>query len=184
MVDSEKEELIRSISFSAKSLWIKDFYLSKISKEVVAREKAEGLVKMVAGDEQGMQVMKQMSTESGVGVSPIRVQNNMFDHDQGESLRAPHPSKNTNSPMLNSDKPFGRAGAQMSASASSGVIVPVIELLNKQESFDISFIQAEQFFKEQNFQKAYAVLKKIVNEDPFYVDIIPLFCSVLIELDK
>lgn len=159
--------------------------MSKISKEVVAREKAEGLVKMVVGDEQGMQVMKQISSENGLGVSPIRVQNNMFDHDQGESLRAPHPSKNSNSPMLNSDKPFGRAGTQMSVSASSGgVIVPVIDLLNKQESFDISFIQAEQFFKEQNFQKAYAVLKKIVNEDPFYVEIIPLYCSVLIELDK
>lgn len=60
----------------------------------------------------------------------------------------------------------------------------VIDLLKTQESSDIKFIQAEQQFKEQNFSKAYEILKKMMDEDPYYVDIVPLYCSVLIELDK
>lgn len=61
---------------------------------------------------------------------------------------------------------------------------PILELLNQQDSLDIRFIQAEQYFNEHNFYKSYEILKKIKDEDPYFVEAIPLLCSVLIELNK
>ena len=62
--------------------------------------------------------------------------------------------------------------------------VPVLDLLNQQESLDIRLIQAEQFFKEHNFYKSFELLKKIKDDDPYFLEAIPILCSVLIELDK
>ena len=36
----------------------------------------------------------------------------------------------------------------------------------------------------QNFSKGYETLKKILDDDPYFVEAVPLFCSVLIQLDK
>jgi anaphase-promoting complex subunit 6 len=60
----------------------------------------------------------------------------------------------------------------------------VLELLNRQESNDVKLIQAESAFNCQNFSLAYEIIKKISDEDPYFVEIVPLHCSVLIELEK
>ena len=45
LVDLEKRELIESIQFPDEALWMKDFYLSKINKQLkTSQEKAQGLV--------------------------------------------------------------------------------------------------------------------------------------------
>lgn len=64
-----------------------------------------------------------------LGVSPIRI-NNVFETDQIESLRAP---KCHQSPLVHRTTAAGNVVAQ----------VAVIDLLNKYESHDIRFMQAE-----------------------------------------
>lgn len=54
----------------------------------------------------------------------------------------------------------------------------------KAESNEIKFLKAEQLFNEQKFSKAHEILKEIIDDDPFYVEVVPMFCSILIELDK
>ena len=39
-------------------------------------------------------------------------------------------------------------------------------------------------FNAQNFTKAYEIIKNVVDQDFYYVSIVPLYCSVLIELNK
>lgn len=99
-------------------------------------------------------------------MSPIRI-NNVFDADQ-ESLRAPK-HKLRSSPLLAKDEKLS---------------VPVLELLNRQESNDVKLILAESAFNSQNFSLAYEIIRKLSDEDPFFVEIVPLHCSVLIELEK
>ena len=91
-MDSEKLALVQSIQFPANALWLKDFYISKINKELVHREKAHGVVKMQMNEEQNLKLMMQVSSDNSYGVSPIRVQNNLFDYDNGDQLRAPNPN--------------------------------------------------------------------------------------------
>jgi anaphase-promoting complex subunit 6 len=54
----------------------------------------------------------------------------------------------------------------------------------KQDSADLKLIEAEQAFSEQRFQQCYQTLKTIADDDPYFTDIVPLYCSVLIELGK
>lgn len=45
-------------------------------------------------------------------------------------------------------------------------------------------IQAEEHFARQNYDKAYEIVKKMLEEDTYNVNIVPLFCAVLNELKK
>ena len=132
-------------------------------------------------------------------MSPIRVQNNvLFDPDQDESLRAPAKLYGNN---VKSSSPFSKvmldhnekqmlrlnnqgSGNTNTEQSTRYAHISVIDLLNQQESLDIRFIHAEQLFNDHNYYKSYEVLKKIKDDDPYYVDAILLLCSVLIELDK
>lgn len=62
--------------------------------------------------------------------------------------------------------------------------VCIIELLSQRESFDIKQIEAERLANAQNFTKAYEIIKNIMDSDFYFVSIVPLYCSVLIELNK
>lgn len=88
LMEEEKHELISSLLFGPKQLWLKDYYLSKINKELMIGSKAEGKVKLNVSELDNIQIQIQFSSEN-YGVSPIRI-NNLFESDhQGESLRAP-----------------------------------------------------------------------------------------------
>jgi hypothetical protein len=45
-------------------------------------------------------------------------------------------------------------------------------------------IEAQRYFSEQNFVKAHEIIKKILDEDFYYVSVVPLYCAVLTELRK
>ena len=152
LVANEKSELIGSIQFTKQSLWLKDYYLSKIRQEINI-ENSSGFVKFQVSEEENMRI------QYNEGVSPIRT-NNVFDSDHNEMLRAPNVSQKNEQN------------------------ISVVELLILEESADLKLIQAEQYFSEQKFQKCYQALKSIADEDPYFLDIIPLYCSVLIELGK
>mmetsp|Transcript_4306 Transcript_4306/g.7272 ORF Transcript_4306/g.7272 Transcript_4306/m.7272 type:complete len:103 (+) Transcript_4306:572-880(+) len=61
-------------------------------------------------------------------------------------------------------------------------MMPVLELLRQQECFDTRMIQAEKHFHEQQYQKAFQVLKKMLDDDPYHNEMVQLYCCVLIEL--
>ena len=69
---------------------MRDFYLSKINKEVISADKAEGFVKLTVSEEENLRIQWQGSGEGDkYGVSPIRLQNNVFE-SENETLRAPN----------------------------------------------------------------------------------------------
>lgn len=48
----------------------------------------------------------------------------------------------------------------------------------------MALIEAQQLFDEQDFGACYTVLKSIRDKDAFFLDAVPLLCSVMIELGK
>jgi hypothetical protein len=62
--------------------------------------------------------------------------------------------------------------------------VTIVHLLNESESHDFKQIDAEKLFNEQNYLKAYEIVKSIIDKDFYFVSVVPLYCSVLIELNK
>ena len=61
---------------------------------------------------------------------------------------------------------------------------PVLTILKEYASLDMALIEAQQLFDEQDFGACYTVLKSIRDKDAFFLDTVPLLCSVLIELGK
>ena len=60
--------------------------------------------------------------------------------------------------------------------------VPFVDLLFRRENFDVRMIDAQRYHVCMQYQKAKDCLEKILGEDNFYSDAIPLYCTVLIEL--
>ena len=60
----------------------------------------------------------------------------------------------------------------------------IIDVLRQRESYDLKQIEAEQLFREQSYLRAYEVVKSTVEQDFYHVSIVPLYCSLLIELEK
>lgn len=50
--------------------------------------------------------------------------------------------------------------------------------------FDLRLIEAERLFNEQNFTRSYDIIKAVVEADFYYIPIVPLYCAILIELNK
>lgn len=55
LVANEKSELIGSIQFTKQSLWLKDYYLSKIRQEINI-ENSSGFVKFQVSEEENMRI--------------------------------------------------------------------------------------------------------------------------------
>lgn len=86
-------------------MWLRDYYLSKIEKQLLKTDKALGLVKYEVSEDEQIRLEIQFKEEAH-GVSPIRVQNNvLFDPDQDESLRAPSKPQANN---VKSSSPFSK----------------------------------------------------------------------------
>ena len=66
----------------------------------------------------------------------------------------------------------------------NGQEVAVLDILKQKQNFDIRQIEAEKYFNQQNYTKAYEIVKKILDDDSYYVSVVPLYCAVLTELRK
>ena len=57
LVDSEKREFIDSLEFSDEALWMKDFYMSKITKRLNTHsDSCQGLIKLNATQEETLRL--------------------------------------------------------------------------------------------------------------------------------
>ena len=59
-----------------------------------------------------------------------------------------------------------------------------MELLKANNSSDALKLLAEKEFQNQNIRVCYEIIKKIEEIDLYYLDVVPLYCSCMIELDK
>lgn len=62
--------------------------------------------------------------------------------------------------------------------------VSMIKLLSIRKNVDLKWVEAQRFFNQKLYQLSYNSIRKILDEDNYYTQGIPLFCSVLVELKK
>ncbi len=60
----------------------------------------------------------------------------------------------------------------------------VIDILYQANNSYLKVIEAEQFYNMQNVEKAYEIVKKISDNDFYFVEAVPLYTAILIELNK
>lgn len=60
----------------------------------------------------------------------------------------------------------------------------IIDILYSNNDQDLMKIEAEKFFIARDYTNAYNKLKKINDEDFYKLDLIPMYCSCMIELNK
>jgi len=60
----------------------------------------------------------------------------------------------------------------------------LIDILYTNNDQDLMKIEAEKFFNARDYLNAYNKLKKISDDDFYKLDIIPMYCSCMIELNK
>ena len=62
--------------------------------------------------------------------------------------------------------------------------VSFLDLLVCRENLDVRLIEAQRLFASMQYQKAKDQIEKLINEDNYYTDVIPLYCAVLIHLGQ
>jgi len=62
--------------------------------------------------------------------------------------------------------------------------VSVLNTLKLNENCDIMYILADKCYKEQDARQSYEIIKRILDYDFYYLQIVPLYCACLTELDK
>jgi len=72
LLDQEKSELLNSLKFCKDTFWLKDYYQSKIEKQLVKPDKALGVVKYEVSEDEQLRLEIQFKEEA-LGVSPIRI---------------------------------------------------------------------------------------------------------------
>lgn len=63
-------------------------------------------------------------------------------------------------------------------------IINVIDVLYKNNDPEVVRMEAEKFFLARDYVNAYEKLKKINDEDFYKIDVVPMLCSCMIELNK
>jgi hypothetical protein len=59
-----------------------------------------------------------------------------------------------------------------------------MDILRENQNNDIKLIEAEKEFNSQNYYKCYDIIKCISDDDFYFLNIIPIYCATLIELNK
>lgn len=86
ITQSQKEELIKELSFTAENLWMKDLYLSKIRNEVRQSNEHEGLVRRRNYNDGVSSHLYLRSEHDESGTTPPRFLTEALDNEQ-EPLR-------------------------------------------------------------------------------------------------
>ena len=159
-----------SRNLQGEDLWLKDYYVSRIEQEI--RGEPEGYMAAraaPAGNQTSLMANTvsrgDCSMGSGLMSSPSRFQHDLLlENIDDEDMRLRNPAH-----------PEDRHEVCVIEAMQTGDIAG---------SFDIRLIEAEKLFRQQNYGKAYDVIKAVVEADFYYVHIVPLYCGVLIELNK
>jgi hypothetical protein len=174
-------------------LWLKDYYSSRVEQQVRSASEAEGFMlvrqtqpstSIIVNNRSGTAYQEEYS---GVMSSPSRFQHDLLlDHMDNEDMRLRNPMQ---APAPGESPHTIPAPSQ--SNEAPRVEICVIEALQHRNDlsaqvgcFDLRLIEAEKHYNEQNYARAYEVIKAVVECDFYFVPIVPMYCAVLIELNK
>lgn len=114
------------------------------------------------------------------------------DFDDSDALRNPLANRNPNinagkQRTPNSQGPFSALDNTLISGKTRKDMVQefsILEILSQRQALGLRQIEAEKHFSQANYVKAFEVSKKILDEDAYFTQIVPLYCAVLTELKK
>jgi anaphase-promoting complex subunit 6 len=170
LTQDEKDSFISEMVFNEDSLWLKDYYVSRVQGSI--RENLEGTV-VVNIDDPSIQSpnVKHYSPETYYDI-PGHSMQQFYGH------ATPPQSKNIGK------TPEVKRNIVESSEGKREKEVNVIEILRNGNNHYIKIIEAEKYYNSQNVTKAYEIIKHIVDEDMYFLNAIPLYTAILIELNQ
>lgn len=73
---------------------------------------------------------------------------------------------------------------QKSITNSNNGEASFIDVLKVYNNAYVKFIQGEKLYNHKNTYKAYEIVKAIVEDDPYFLNVVPLYAAILIDLNK
>jgi len=170
LTQSEREEFIAEMSFTDDNIWLKDYYISRIQGFI--REDLEGVV-IVNIDDPSIQSpsVKNFSPEADYDMPAQSIPH--FYHQA-----TPPQSRGTR------QTPDIKRRAIQDSDGKREQEVNVIDVLRNSNNSYIKIIEAERYYNGQNVSKAYDTIKSLIDEDMYFLNAIPLYAAILIELNQ
>ena len=170
LTQKEKEAFAHEMTFTEENLWLKDYYISRIQGSI--REDLEGTVVVNINDPSIQSPnVKHFSPEA--------------DYELGGPSIAHFYAQATppHSRMLGKTPEVKRHITEDSAGKRERE-VNVIDVLKNSNNSYIKIIEAEKYYNGQNVTKAYEIIKSLIDEDMYFLNAIPLYTAILIELNQ
>ncbi|EAS06252.1 tetratricopeptide repeat protein (macronuclear) [Tetrahymena thermophila SB210] len=154
-----KEQLLTSLNFNPEDIWIKQYYIARISEDTackldIQKGMDEELPSSVIGSDKSEVIMKD---PSGAGIGGVTVPGNV-NNDPKAQIRIQN--------LLERLRPEN-----------------LFETLSQKNNIDLLCIKAKNCHAKYDIQKAYDICIKAIKIDPLYFDIIPVYCACLLHLN-
>ena len=170
LTQDEKDNFIKEMNFTEENLWLKDYYISRIMGSI--RENLEGSVVINIDDPSiHSPYPKHYSPDSrydGVGNFDMR----NYGHVTPPQSRG-----------FGKTPDVMRKGIEDSEINKEKEVYVIDVLMNSQNNY-IKIIEAEKYYNGQNVTKAYEIMKIIIEDDKYFLNAIPLYTAILIELNQ
>lgn len=170
LTQDEKEEFIKELSFTEDNLWLKDYYISRIQGSI--RDELEGTV-MVNVDDPSIQSpnLKNFTPEAD-----YEMHGQPGSHYYGHAT-PPQAKAIGKTPEVKKNE-IGNSGLKREKE------VAVLDVLKNSNNNYIRIIEAEKYYNGQNVTKAYEIVKSLIEDDMYFLNAIPLYTAILIELNQ
>jgi len=170
LTHDEKEAFVKDMNFSEVNLWLKDYYISRIQGSI--REDLEGSVVI--------------STEDLSNQSPDVKH---FSHENKYEAWNVSASKHYGHATPPQSRAIGKTPdahqhkAEPDSDQKNSREVNVLDVLRSSNNNYIRIIEAEKYYDKQNIAKAYEIIKSLIEDDMYFLNAIPLYTAILIELN-
>lgn len=163
LTQEEKRSFLSTLSFTEDNLWLKDYYLSRVLVRII--DEPQGTVLVNIQDPLiNSPNPKGSTTKEFIGHSLTNFVENTPEHSRSKPSKTPEILRKN---LENSDREVG-----------------VLTVLYNGGNSYVKVIEAESYYNGQNVTKAYEIVKGIIDEDIYFLNAIPLYAAILIELNQ
>ena len=170
LTQEEKERFIKEMNFTEENLWLKDYYISRIQGSI--RDNLEGCVVINIDD-------PSIHSPYPKHYSPDSRFDTVGNFDMRNYGHATPPQSRAVGKTPDIHRKVGE-DSEMKKEKE----VYVLDVLKNSNNNYIKIIEAEKFYNQQNVTKAYEIMKALVEDDKYFLNAIPLYTAILIELNQ
>ena len=181
--NTEKDRLLVQLNIAQEDAWIKQFYRERIrddflnDKKSLVSSKSKQIIWIIHIDL--FYIIEYYNFSS----TTIRI---LFFFQGGilpTSLSFEKKGITSSPILLDSANQAEKSGIEIEQTPKTYRPEKLFEILNQKNNIDFLCIKAKNAYAKYDIHKAYEICVKAVKQDPLYFDIIPIYCTCLLDLN-